>query len=199
MGHAKQPERRKVVTVIGSGDSLSEDQRKHPRAVGAWIAAQGFHLLTGGGAGVMEAASEGFCSVERAGLAIGVIPQGKPPEHYPNRWIELPVYTHLSGINPLGPDSRNPINVRSCHALVAFPGRSGTEAELRLALEWPRLQGALIACLRDSERIGSLDVEALLRLNVPVAADADAVIAYLERNPRLRPAPGDTEGASAAS
>src|SRR5262245_18918694 len=107
MKAAGQPDRRRIIAVIGSGDDLTEAQRRGPHAVGRWIAEAGFHLLTGGGAGVMEAVSEGFCSVPRQGYSIGIIPAGKPPGQYPNRWLEIPIKTHLKGANPRGPDSRN--------------------------------------------------------------------------------------------
>ena len=52
-------ERLPIVGVMGSGS--------HPHAdlaepLGRWLAAQGVHLLTGGGAGVMEAVSRAFCA-----------------------------------------------------------------------------------------------------------------------------------------
>lgn len=179
MGYAGKPDKRKIVAVIGSGSSLAADQKDGPFTMGIWIARHHYHLLTGGGAGVMEAVSEGFCSVDREGLAIGVIPSGKPPEQYPNRWVELPVFTHLKGEDPWGHDSRNHINVRSCHALVAFPGGAGTQAELELALRQPRLKGRMVACLRARELIGRLDAEAVCALGVAVVAEVNGVIAFL--------------------
>lgn len=72
MNHVR---RRPIVAVIGSGapdhgnPGLSE-------AIGRLIAEMGFHLLTGGGRGVMADASRGFTSVpDRAGLALGIIPR----------------------------------------------------------------------------------------------------------------------------
>ena len=171
---------RKVVAVVGSSAvELPEDQQQLPYRVGKWIAEAQCHLLTGGGPGVMAAASKGFCSVSsRVGLSIGVIPDGKPAGLYPNSWIELPIYTHLEGENPKGADSRNHINVRSSHAVVAFPGGLGTRAELELAVE----RGAscpIIACLSAQEMIGGLGAEALRNLGVPVVEDLDAIIGFL--------------------
>jgi hypothetical protein len=80
MGIAGIPDVRRAVTVIGSGDDLTDAQQEWPFEVGRWIARAGHHLLTGGGGGVMEAAGRGFCSVDRAGVAIGVIPAGARAE-----------------------------------------------------------------------------------------------------------------------
>lgn len=171
--------RRKVVAVIGSGDKISNEQRQFPIAVGRWIAQMGYHLLTGGGPGVMEAACEGFCSVDRAGLAIGVVPAGRPPEKYPNRWVELPIFTHLRGVNPRGSDSRNHINIRTADAVVAFVGRGGTRAELELALT-RRPPCPLVACLRAGETIGGLTRTALEAMGVPVQDAPQGVFQFLE-------------------
>ena len=171
---------RKVVAVVGSSAvELPENQQQRPYRVGKWIAEAQCHLLTGGGPGVMAAASKGFCSVSpRAGVSLGVIPDGKLAGTYPNSWIELPIYTHLKGENPKGADSRNHINVRSSHAMVAFPGGLGTRAEVELAVA----RGAscpIVACLSAQEMIGGLGAEALRNLGVPVVRDLDAIIYFL--------------------
>ena len=44
--------RRKIVTVIGDGANRYRDRSA---VVGEWIAQSGYHLLTGGGGGVMAA------------------------------------------------------------------------------------------------------------------------------------------------
>jgi uncharacterized protein (TIGR00725 family) len=168
MESAGRVRRRPIVGVIGSGDpDLTAPERLLPSAVGRWIAGARAHLLTGGGAGVMEAAAEGFCSVEHEGLSIGVLPAGRPRHLYPNRWVELPIVTHLRGEDPLGADSRNHINVLTCHALVAFPGRGGTRAELELALA-RRPPCPVIAAVAPGQSIGGLDAGALRALGVAV-------------------------------
>jgi len=179
MGLAGRPDKRKIVAVIGSGGTLAEGQRENPFAVGAWIARRGHHLLTGGGSGVMEAAGEGFCSVDREGIAIGIIPAGKPPQQYPNRWVELSIFTHLEGTDPWGPDSRNHINMRSSDAVAAFPGGAGTQAELELALSRPRLHGKVIVCLSAGERIGCLNEQEIRERGIAVTRDAQGVIRFL--------------------
>lgn len=160
---------RPVVTVIGSGAALDDAQAAWPFEVGQWIAGAGFHLLTGGGRGVMEATSRGFCSVPHDGISIGVIPDGRPTAAYPNRWVELPIMTHLRGDDPMGPDSRNHITVRSAHALVVFPGSGGTRAELEIALE-RKAPRTIVACVRDGETVGGLGRADLAARGVVVAA-----------------------------
>jgi len=174
-------ERRKVITVIGSGDSLDEAAEQAPFELGCWIGISGFHLLTGGGDGVMAAVSRGFCSVPHAGLSIGIIPAGKPAGKYPNAWVELPITTHLRGDDPRGPDSRNHINVLTADAIVAFPGGAGSQAELEIALQ---LRGsrpalAIVACLRPNEHIGGMSRNAVVDAGVRVEERPGAVRQYL--------------------
>jgi predicted Rossmann-fold nucleotide-binding protein len=141
-----------VAAVIGSGrtaDACCAD-------VGRLIATLGFHLLTGGGRGVMEAVSRAFYETSpRSGLVIGIIPAEvhgldqienrtaadivyEPPAGYPNKWVEIAIFTHLpdSGEEGTLRSSRNHINVLSAHVIVALPGRAGTESEIWLAKQY---------------------------------------------------------------
>ena len=143
--------RRPVVGVMGSG------ARRHARlagVVGTWIASQGFHLLTGGGAGVMAAVGEAFAAVpDRPGLAVGVLPCAvgdagcSPPAGYPNRWVDLVIQTHLPlrGAEGTAPRSRNHINVLTADVVIALPGGLGTAAEVRLAVRYGRPCVAFVA------------------------------------------------------
>jgi uncharacterized protein (TIGR00725 family) len=132
-----------IVAVIGSGDP-DHGNPELAAAVGRLIAELGFHLLTGGGCGVMADACRGFTSVpDRAGLAVGIIPRSATGEEaktgYPNPWVELPILTHLAGrLGPDGEDSRNRINVLTAWRIVALPGGEGTRAEIRLAVRYGR-------------------------------------------------------------
>lgn len=172
--------RRKIVGVVGSSaQSIPRGDEVLAYRLGAWIARSQHHLLTGGGPGVMAAASQGFCSVSsRQGLSIGVIPEGKLPGFYPNLWVELPIYTHLRGENPIAKDSRNHINIRTCHALVALPGGSGTQAEIELAIA-REVRYGIVACLRENDKIGNLTATTIGNLGVVVAQDYDNVIRVL--------------------
>ncbi len=159
MSHAR---RLPIVAVIGSGapdhgnPGLSE-------AIGRLIAEMGYHLLTGGGRGVMADASRSFTSVpDRAGLALGIIPRSatgdEEKEGYPNPWVELPIRTHLAGhLGPDGEDSRNPINILTAWRIIALPGNEGTRAEIRLAVRYGRPVLAVTDEGREREKEGFLD------------------------------------------
>lgn len=140
--------RRPIVGVMGaSGKPHAERSRR----VGAWIARAGYHLLTGGGPGVMSAVTEAFAGVpDRRGLAIGILPASggpgvagssvQPPSGYPNPWVEVAIATHLASLGESGGDarSRNHVNVLSSDVLIFLPGAAGTASEARLALRYGR-------------------------------------------------------------
>ena len=127
---------------MGSG---TESHEELAAPLGRAIAENGWHLLTGGGAGTMTATSRAFAETpDRAGLCIGVLPGAEDstgsPGGYPNPWVEVAIRTHLplSGAAGTGPDSRNHINVLSADAVVALPGSAGTRSEIELALRYQR-------------------------------------------------------------
>ena len=141
--------RRRIVGVMGSGQDRYEEIA---RPVGMTIARLGYHLLTGGGGGVMAAVSEFFVGVEdRAGLCLGVTKARKfrideesgervfAPSP-PNDWVEVPIVTHLplSGTRGTDPLSRNHINVLTADVVVALPGGAGTRSEIGLAAQYGR-------------------------------------------------------------
>ena len=112
--------------------------------LGRRLARLGVHLLTGGGTGVMSSVSRAFSEVEeRAGLVLGVLPlpveDGGPggEGEYPNRWVEVPIRTHLDKLGA-DPSSRNHVNVLTSDVVVALPGSSGTASEVALSMEYRR-------------------------------------------------------------
>ena len=136
--------RRPVIGVMGSG---REPHTERASRVGEWIARAGYHLLTGGGAGVMAAVTEAFVEVaDRRGVALGILPAaaggsaGAAPPGYPNRWVEIAVRTHLHevGAHGAGPASRNHLNVLSSDVVIVLPGSAGTASEARLAVRYGR-------------------------------------------------------------
>jgi uncharacterized protein (TIGR00725 family) len=143
---------------MGSGSDLHAARAAQ---LGAWLAQQGFHLLTGGGPGVMSSVSEAFHAVRsRRGLVIGIVPcadgnPARPRSGYPNRWVEVPIFSHLPlrGTRGADPMSRNHINVLSSDVVVALPGGSGTGSEVALALDYER---PLIAWLNERDEISGL-------------------------------------------
>jgi len=143
-------QRRPIVGVMGSGEHEFADLAE---PVGRTIAAAGWHLLTGGGAGVMTAVARAFTAVPgRAGLSLGVIRaasaghlgEAKTSRRYegrgPNPWVEVPIFTHLplSGAQGKHELSRNHINVLTATVVVVLPGGDGSASELELALEYGR-------------------------------------------------------------
>lgn len=142
-----------VIGVMGSGKDPYNDKTL---PLGQWIAISGYHLLTGGGGGVMTAVSKSFCETEkRAGFCIGIIPgeyknnRYLALENYPNPWIEIPIYTHLpfSGSKGTSNLSRNHINILSADVIVALPGGPGTKSEIILALRYHK---PLLGYFKDS-------------------------------------------------
>jgi uncharacterized protein (TIGR00725 family) len=158
-----------IVGVIGSG---SERHTERAEAIGAWLATENVHLLTGGGGGVMETVSRAFHNVpNRKGLVIGIIPGAEtggryaPKGDYPNRWVEIPIFTHLplSGQRGTDPMSRNHINTLSSDVIIALPGSFGTASEVRLALHYGR---PLVAYLSSRDEIPGLPGEVLVEENL---------------------------------
>ncbi|MEA3291637.1 MAG: DNA-binding protein [Pseudomonadota bacterium] len=153
-----------IVGVMGSGN---EEYSERAEQLGAWLAGQGVHLLTGGGGGVMTSVSRGFHGVgDRRGRVIGILPgseQGAPKAGYPNSFVEIPIQTHLplSGVEGESTRSRNSINILTADVIVALPGGAGTASETRLAL---RHEKPLIAWLESRTQIPGLDPE------IPVTA-----------------------------
>ena len=167
---------------MGSGSSADSTRAEQ---LGSWLAAQGFHLLTGGGPGVMSSVSRAFRSVpDRLGLVIGIIPcvdgdPSQPLPGYPNPWVDVPILTHLPLSGPRGtdPQSRNHINILSSDVVVALPGGPGTRSEIELALTYAR---PLIAWLGASDEIPGLPAE------IPVAGELAEVAEFVLSHVRSR-------------
>ena len=136
--------RHPVIAVLGSG---TEEYDRLARPLGEWLARQGFHLLTGGGAGVMRAVSRSFYAVQpRQGLVLGIIPGAVDAHHYrrragyPNEFVEVAIFTHLdlSGEEGMFLRSRNHVNVLSADVVIVLPGGHGTSTEAHLAVRYRR-------------------------------------------------------------
>lgn len=97
-------------------------------ALGRAVAQRGHVLLTGGGRGVMKAASQG--AYHGGGLVMAVLPSEKnlPLNGYPNEFVDIPIYTGMY-------DARNIINAKTPYLIVALSGSAGTLSEIAIALK----------------------------------------------------------------
>lgn len=140
----------KIIGVMGSG---TEPHKRLSAPLGRLIAESGFHLLTGGGYGVMAEASKAFCEVpERKGFSIGIIrssdysvldensQERRHITYAVNEWVEIPIFTHLPLSGEQGTDfmSRNHINVLASDVVVALPGSAGTYSEVKLRTQYQK-------------------------------------------------------------
>lgn len=114
-----------ILAVLGAGSATPEEERM-ARAVGELAARHGWVVLTGGGPGVMAAASRGAAEV--GGITVAVLPTDGATASYPNPWVRIPVFTG-AGM------ARNAFNVLSATLCVAIGGGAGTLSEIALALK----------------------------------------------------------------
>jgi len=116
-----------IVGIMGSHKG-NPATMKNAYRLGEGIARKGHVLLTGGGGGLMKAASEG--AHRAGGFVIAVLPSERkfPIKGYPNEFVDIPIYTGMS-------DARNVINAKTPHLMVALSGGSGTLSEIAVALK----------------------------------------------------------------
>lgn len=161
------PNKRAVVGVMGSGGAVEDDSL--PARVGRWLAERGVDMLTGAGAGAMRIACRAFHETRpRAGLVIGIVPADehtdntvvyRPRPGYPNPWVELPIFTHLTAMGgPTGQDTRNHVNVLSSDVVILLPGGAGTLGEMRLS---QRYRKPTVAWLGEAGRIADVTADRL--------------------------------------
>lgn len=115
-----------VIGVMGGHEAppaILDDARR----IGRGIAERGHVLLTGGGDGVMKAASEG--AFRAGGLVLAVLPgdRVRPLAGYPNEFVDIAIQTGMA-------DARNVINAKTPHVMIAIDGGWGTVSEIAHAL-----------------------------------------------------------------
>jgi predicted Rossmann-fold nucleotide-binding protein len=141
----------------GKTKPLDDEERHLAREVGTAIAELGFHLLTGGGDGLMAAVGQAFLNEKRkllkakrgAGKLISILRAKELPQltkdrkrkwkaNADNELGEIVIRTHLplSGKKGTDPLSRNHINALTTDLVVILPGGAGTLSELQLAFEY---------------------------------------------------------------
>ena len=112
----------RYVGVVGPSGEIPDGLAATAEEVGRLLADAGCVVVTGGGTGVMTAASRG--AAEAGGTTLGILPGGDRAEANP--WVSVSVPT---GIGEL----RNGLLVRSVDALVSVGGSWGTLSEVALA------------------------------------------------------------------
>ncbi len=148
-----------IVGVMASGkeEALEDEEKRLAKEVGTAIAKLGYHLLTGGGDGLMAAVGQAFLDEKRkllrakrpAGNLMSILRAEELPELKKNgkrSWKakadnglgEIVIRTHLplSGKKGTDPLSRNHINALTSDLVVILPGGAGTHSELQLASEY---------------------------------------------------------------
>lgn len=108
-------------TVIGDSDAPAKTLEAAER-VGAMLARLGITLVTGGLAGVMEAASRG--ARRAGGLVVGILPSSRLEDANP--WCTVVVPTGLG-------HARNALTVLAADFVVALGGGAGTLSEICFA------------------------------------------------------------------
>jgi uncharacterized protein (TIGR00725 family) len=178
-----------TIGVIGSGgDASSATMLAAAEAVGLAIARHGASLITGGRAGVMEAASRGARS--GGGLTIGILATASRDDANP--YVMLAIPTGFGSARAL-------TLVRSCDAIIVIGGGAGTLVELGLAyLEAKpivvlrhtggmadRIEGMLLnGCYLDERNLVPMhfaeSAEAAVSLAMSLSAEAEEALFSME-------------------
>ncbi len=117
------PVEQKYIGVIGSSSNVPENVYKLAEEVGRFIAEAGCIVVTGGGSGIMEAASRG--AKLAGGLVVGILPEGD--RHGANAYLDVAIPTGV------GYALRNITTIRSCDSVIMIRGSSGTLNEVTQA------------------------------------------------------------------
>lgn len=151
MAEPRSAARTPHVAVIGDGDPHGPEASRlleWAEEVGHLLGRAGATVITGGLAGVMEAASRGAANV--GGLTVGILPGSDPGDANP--YVRVPIATGL-GV------ARNLVVVTAADAVLAVGGRYGTLSEIGLALRMGRHVVALSSWrLESSERLNGPQV-----------------------------------------
>lgn len=117
------PLEQKYIGVIGSSSNVPDDIYSLAEEVGRLIAEAGCIVVTGGGSGIMEAASRG--AKLAGGLVVGILPEGD--RHGANAYLDVAIPTGV------GYALRNITTIRSSDSVIMIRGASGTLNEVTQA------------------------------------------------------------------
>jgi len=114
------------VAIIGGREATPEGL-KFAYETGKLLAENGIILYSGGGAGIMEAASRG--AHEAGGTVVGILKETDGLDA--NEYVQIPVMTGMG-------DLRNGIIIRSVHGAIAVEGAYGTLSEIAFTLGYDK-------------------------------------------------------------
>ena len=115
-------DRGKRIAIIGARDA-SPAGIQFAYDTGKLLAERGAVLYTGGGSGIMEAASKGAKSA--GGTVVGILKDSDGLDA--NDFVDIPIMTGMG-------DLRNGIIIRSVHGAIAVEGAYGTLSEIAYTL-----------------------------------------------------------------
>ena len=113
---------RGYVGLVGPSGAVDASLAQAAEEIGHLVAQAGAVVVTGGGTGVMEAASRG--AARAGGVALGILPGADRRDANSHLTVSLP-----TGLGEM----RNALLVRSVDVLVAVGGSWGTLSEIALA------------------------------------------------------------------
>jgi uncharacterized protein (TIGR00725 family) len=166
-----------IIAVIGAS-SAPQPVLDAAYTVGRGIALEGWHLLTGGGGGVMEAASRGFVENRtEGGVTIGLLPTEDAGAANP--YVEIPIPTGMGY-------ARNAVITRTAAGLIAIGGCSGTLSEIAFAWQ----EGRPIAALQNTggwaAKLAGTSIDPRRDDVIFAADDAPRAIQFLRENIKAR-------------
>ena len=117
-----------VIAIIGAS-SATPEVMEVAADVGRAVAKEGWHMVCGGGAGVMEAACEGFVNARDEfgpgrNIVFGITPTDR--EDWANPHVDIVIPTGMGW-------ARNAVITRTAWAVIAVGGCAGTLSELAFA------------------------------------------------------------------
>ncbi len=95
--------------------------------VGMLLAREKVIVYTGGGPGIMEAASKGVH--DSGGISVGILKDADGADA--NKYVKIPIMTGIG-------DLRNGILIRSVHGAIAIEGAYGTLSEIAYTLGYEK-------------------------------------------------------------